>query len=586
MRITRKVFLLFIPTFVLSVVAVSLFAKRAVESVLVEEVIANARSISLSLAQSPEAVASFRTGDEPALLALLQQIDDNMGTEYVMVVDRSRRVLAHTNVMEQGKEYTDDFTTAAVRADGPLHRRAQWDGRPIVDLSYPLWEVDREPRGGEEYLLLGDRQDRARRRLATIRMALPLGPVLDTADQISNQVLWIVALVNLLAMGNSLFGVRKILRPVHSMAAATERLGQGELGETVPVLSNDEMGQLALSFNRMSRDLAATTVSMDFLDSILAGMRDLLLVVNADGTIRMLNRSVCDLLGYSDGELIGQPAVRLFASGERPCPTDVVSRQATMQTRGGRHVPVLLSVARLKDASGGEAEEGCVVSAVDLSERVEAEEQIKRSLQDKEILLKEIHHRVKNNLQIISSLLNLQSEFLSDRRGTEMFRESQNRVKSMALIHEKLYLSDDLARLDYADYVQSLATSLFQSYGVSPGVGLSVSVAGVSLGIDQAIPCGLIINELVSNSLKHAFPGGTGTLSIDLCQTGQCITLAVSDDGIGLADDVDVHTTGSLGLKLVNILVGQLAGTVRVDRGAGTRFTIEFERRAAGPVTG
>ncbi len=224
-----------------------------------------------------------------------------------------------------------------------------------------------------------------------------------------------------------------------------------------------------------------------------------------------------------------------------------------------------------------------MVSAVDLSERVRAEERIKRSLQEKEILLKEIHHRVKNNLQVISSLLNLQSEYLPDRRGTEMFTESQHRVKSMALIHEKLYLSEDLGRLDFADYVQALAASLFQSYRISSQVALRVNVEEVSLGIDQAIPCGLIINELVSNSLKHAFADRGGELRIDLRQREQAITLEISDDGVGLPGDVNVQDSKSLGLKLVNILVGQLKGTMQVHRESGTQFMVEFERR---PVVG
>jgi two-component sensor histidine kinase len=198
-------------------------------------------------------------------------------------------------------------------------------------------------------------------------------------------------------------------------------------------------------------------------------------------------------------------------------------------------------------------------------------------------LLKEIDHRVKNNLQVISSLLNLQSEYLPDRRGKEMFTESQHRVKSMALIHEKLYLSEDLGRLDFADYIQALATSLFQSYRISPQVALSVNVEDVSLGIDQAIPCGLIINELVSNSLKHAFADGGGELRIDLRQREQSISLEISDDGAGLPSDVDVQDSKSLGLKLVNILVGQLKGSMQVHRESGTQFKIEFEWR---PVAG
>ena len=186
MRITRKILLLFIPTFVLSVVTVSLFATRAVQSVLVKNVVKTGRSVSLNLAQSPEVVASFETGDEHALLPLLQQIDANMGSEYVLILDREGRVVAHTNVTETGKVYSDRFTRAAVKADAPLNERAHYDGHPIVELSFPVWEARRLTGADEEFLFLGARHDHARRRLGTIRLALPLGPALDTADQISN----------------------------------------------------------------------------------------------------------------------------------------------------------------------------------------------------------------------------------------------------------------------------------------------------------------------------------------------------------------------------------------------------------------
>ncbi|AUB39254.1 CheY chemotaxis protein or a CheY-like REC [Nostoc flagelliforme CCNUN1] len=140
-------------------------------------------------------------------------------------------------------------------------------------------------------------------------------------------------------------------------------------------------------------------------------------------------------------------------------------------------------------------------------ERKQAEEQIKASLQEKEVLLKEIHHRVKNNLQIISSLLNLQAEYIKDNQALEVFKDSQNRIESMALIHEKLYQSQDLAKINFADYIQDLVTNLFYSYNVnSSAISLKMNVEEVFLAIDAAIPCGLIINELISNSLKYAFP--------------------------------------------------------------------------------
>jgi two-component sensor histidine kinase len=215
----------------------------------------------------------------------------------------------------------------------------------------------------------------------------------------------------------------------------------------------------------------------------------------------------------------------------------------------------------------------------EIAERKRAEEQIKASLKEKEVLLKEIHHRVKNNLQAISSLLYLQSKGVKDKEALEMFQDGQNRVRSMALIHERLYHSKDLTRVDFAEYVRNLASYLFRSYGVHSNViQLKVNVEDVFLGIDTAIPCGLITNELISNSLKHAFPGGRGgEIRIELCSDhdGQ-FTLVVSDNGVGFPQDLDFLDTDSLGLQLVNTLIDQLEGTIELDRSGGTVFEITF----------
>ena len=216
----------------------------------------------------------------------------------------------------------------------------------------------------------------------------------------------------------------------------------------------------------------------------------------------------------------------------------------------------------------------------EIAERKRAEEQIKASLAEKEVLLKEIHHRVKNNLQVISSLLYLQSKSIEDKAALQMFQESQNRVRSMAFIHERLYQSQDLARVDFAEYVRSLTNYLFRSYGVSTDViQLKINMDDLPLGIDTAIPCGLIVNELVSNSLKYAFPDGRGgEIRIELRSDGDNrIALMVSDDGVGLPEDLDFRKTESLGLQLVNNLsVAQLEGAIDLDRRGGTTFRITF----------
>jgi two-component sensor histidine kinase len=216
---------------------------------------------------------------------------------------------------------------------------------------------------------------------------------------------------------------------------------------------------------------------------------------------------------------------------------------------------------------------------VEIAERKRAEEQIKASLGEKEVLLKEIHHRVKNNLQVVSSMLQLQSKNIKDKETVEMFQESRNRVRSMALVHERLYQSKDLARVDFAKYIRSLASYLCRSYGVNTNViQLKTNLHDVFLGVDTAIPCGLILNELVSNSLKHAFPEGReGEIRIELRLDGNDkFTLMVSDNGVGLLEDLDFRNTESLGLQLVNTLVNQLEGTIELDRRGGTTFKITF----------
>lgn len=208
-----------------------------------------------------------------------------------------------------------------------------------------------------------------------------------------------------------------------------------------------------------------------------------------------------------------------------------------------------------------------------------AEERTKAALAEKELLLREIHHRVKNNMQIVYSLLYLQSEFVTDNRALTLLKESQNRIRSMATIHDRLYRSEDLAKIDFADYTRQLADGLIVSYGFDTAlITLKIDVDAY-LSLDTAIPCGLIINELVTNSLKHAFPKGRkGEISVALhpSDTKGRYILSIRDNGIGFPKDMDLRNTKSLGLGLVYELVNQLEGSIELDRREGTAFTITF----------
>ena len=215
-------------------------------------------------------------------------------------------------------------------------------------------------------------------------------------------------------------------------------------------------------------------------------------------------------------------------------------------------------------------------------ERKRAEEKIKASLKEKEVLLKEIHHRVKNNLQVVSSMLKIQSGYSQDRKTADMFRESQNRVRSIALIHEMLYQSKNLSEIDFSIYIQPITTHLMRAYGVDPNrIKLNINVGDVFLDIDSAIPCGLIINELFSNALKHAFPEGReGEVQIDLFQDrNREFTLLISDNGVGLPEGMDFKNTESLGLQLVVALADQLGAAIVFEGRVGTTFRITFHNR-------
>jgi PAS domain S-box-containing protein len=214
------------------------------------------------------------------------------------------------------------------------------------------------------------------------------------------------------------------------------------------------------------------------------------------------------------------------------------------------------------------------------TERKRAEETLKASLREKEVLLKEIHHRVKNNMQVISSLLNLQARHLSDPTAISMFRESQGRIRSMALVHEKLYQSKDLSRVNFAQYVENLVMYLVHSFRVdSERITIATDIGDVALDINTAIPCGLIINELVTNALKHAFPDDRkGTIAISLIRAGDAgLTLKIRDDGIGFTARQEGEKSETLGMQMVNMLVDQLDGTIRREAASGTSFIIGFK---------
>jgi PAS domain S-box-containing protein len=306
-----------------------------------------------------------------------------------------------------------------------------------------------------------------------------------------------------------------------------------------------------------------------------------------DRVLLEVNRRLTEITGYSQEELVGRSARILYPDQEEfervgRDKYHQIGEQATgvVETRwlrkDGSIIDVFLSSTPLEPP---DLSKGVIFTALDITERKHALENIRAALLEKEVLLKEIHHRVKNNLQIITTLLDLQSDSIDDKQAVRAFRESQDRIRAMAMVHEQLYQSRDLAHIDFGEYIENLAVFLFNSYmEYSERITLKVDVGQILLEIDSAIPCGLIVNELVSNALKHAFPDARqGEISIRL-HTGDdgMIRLTVADNGVGLTAGLDFTKTETLGLQLVNMLTKQLRGRIELSGEHGTLWAISF----------
>jgi len=343
------------------------------------------------------------------------------------------------------------------------------------------------------------------------------------------------------------------------------------------------------------------------------------------GKFLVVNEQVCRLLGYTQDEMahmsvgdidVPEQSERIPAILERLTKDGHTVFETDFLTKDKERVPVEVS-ARLFDLHGKQTvlaiirditerkkaelllrsynvdlEKGVVERTASLHRITEllqkevlqhemAEKKIQESLNEKDILFKEVHHRVKNNMQIIISLLNLQSRTIDDPVVLKTIKESQNRIRAMALVHERLYRSGDISRIDLKDYIQFLARELFSFYGVkSQLIRFTINAPAINVNIDTAIPVGLMVNELISNAIKYAFPEDRkGEIVIDIKKDKNDIFLIVRDNGVGIPAEFDWRNAKSLGLRLVISLVEQLQGTIELDQTTGTTFTIVIKEK-------
>jgi PAS domain S-box-containing protein len=393
---------------------------------------------------------------------------------------------------------------------------------------------------------------------------------------------------------------RRITLPVLGLAAAAREIADGVYGRAVEPRTDDEVGDLARDFNRMSARLAeqeaertaaaaALRASERQFRAIFDGVGDAIFIHDAvTGAIVDGNLAIADLFGMSveDAKRAGVAGI-----SEDVPPYDAKAAAALMAkaAAGGRVVTewrsrradgsLFWSEVSIKRAPIGGVDR-ILVTCRDVDARRRAEQAVADSLKEKETLLKEIHHRVKNNFQIINSLFDLQLFGTEDPVVQDCLREPKARIHTMALIHERLYQSGDLSTIDFPSYVEELARELYLSYNADPErVGLVISTQPITLDMDRAIPCGLILNELITNALKYAFPDPerSGAVTVSLARIPPGIELAVEDDGVGFTAPEPGRESASLGLTLARILAEQLRGSFAIESGpSGTKAILRL----------
>ncbi len=391
---------------------------------------------------------------------------------------------------------------------------------------------------------------------------------------------------------------------IHSGAKASGPLNQTHSLETL-ILEVAFMGIMSITglivatvLSERKKAEMALRHREELTRAIVDSAAEGIMTINAHGKIRSFNPAAEGIFGYAASEVINKNVSMLMPENiglthdsylnnfQQTGRSGIIgiSREVQGKRRDGSVFPMLLSVGEVA-TTGPRCFSGIIQ---DITERKQVEMQLQASLEEKNTLLNEVHHRVKNNMQVISSLLSLQARRHKTPEVQTMLRASQNRIRSMALIHEKLYLSSDLARIDFNEYVQDLAANLCRVHDLpADKIDVQIKVDDIRLSLDTAVPCGLIINELVINALKHAFPGNNGgKIHIGLSRAEpmpnntelNTLVLEVGDDGIGLPTSFDVKKTASLGLRLVYTLADQLKGTIQLHRGNGTVYKIRFSQ--------
>lgn len=410
------------------------------------------------------------------------------------------------------------------------------------------------------------------------------------ADRNTRIIIIITCIAFIIAIWLAYLIYHSISRPLNHLTMAAEEIGAGNLGKRIQIGTNDELEQLGESFNKMAENLNKSMVSREYVNDIIQSMGDMLIVTSSSFEIQLINKSISDTLHYQTNDLEGRQIWSLISDQYIQDlkkaifnSKQVRSFEAKFKTIKGKEIPVIISFSRLKEKNIDDA--GIVFVASNITAQKKAEGLLNSSLKEKEVLLAEIHHRVKNNLAVISGLLEMQVWNLpDDDKSIGPLKESQLRIHSIALVHELLYQSESLSEINFDEYIKKLLKAIEQTHkNKDKTIEVVAHLDTVSLTIQKAIPASLLLNELVVNSYKHGFNGRlNGKIEVLLSDSDGDIELIIQDDGVGLPEDFEPARQKTLGMTLIKTLIQQIGAKLQVvSRGeeeSGAKFIIHFKQ--------
>ncbi|MFH1724740.1 MAG: ATP-binding protein [Elusimicrobiota bacterium] len=608
MKLLGKLLLLFVPSALLLSATAVFFSQNAVHEILMAEVRKRGITIARNIAKA--SATALQTREELSILPHLQRGKDQAGALYALALAPSGEVLAHTNVAEAGKKYHDQATIDALRLDHPHASELMLDGKAVLDISLPIYQEEEEE---EEDFLFSGGKDSQRARIATLRLGLPVDGTMVTYRKIFiKQSIFISMAIGALSVVLIIFIVANVLRPVRRLAEGTSRVSEGQYGHTIASCSEDELGLLAGAFNTMSRTLAMTTVSRDFVDAVLSNMLEPLFVLNADGAISSLNHAAIRLLGHPADELIGKPADILFA-GQKPSflavqngarlPREPIHNlDLALQNKNGNRIPIHFSASLLADKQGRPIGTICVARDMTEIHRLQTRMVQSEKLSAVGQLAAGVAHELNNPLGVILGFAQSVKRRIKETDLLAMPISSIEResLRCKKLVQDLLTFSrrKDQERETFdLDRAISATVGLVKTQAKVRSVSVETDLAAAGTIYAERDQVQQILINLCGNAVD-AMPEG-GVLRVASRRTSQdgrpVVRIEVSDTGTGIEQSVrgrifepffttkEVGKGTGLGLSIVYEIVEKHGGTIDCASrpGEGTTFTVTLPLEAA-----